>query len=183
MGSADDGDPERPSRGQRRDAVRDERLWRDPRLWKRGHRRRRPTPTTRPLTSPSAAPTVPNPFEIIARYDATSLGLDRPIDLAIGPNGDAYVTETNDRVSQISPDGTVIRRWGTKGSEARQFDFVGNPQDPHGSIAVGPDGKVYISDSSEPPRSGLYARRGLRPPIRQLREWGRPVHRAIRPER
>ena len=48
-----------------------------------------PTPTTRPLASPSAAPTVPNPFEIIARYDATTLGLDRPIALAIGPNGDA----------------------------------------------------------------------------------------------
>ena len=121
-----------------------------------------PTPTTRPLASPSAAPTVPNPFEIIARYDATTLGLDRPLDLAIGPNGDAYVTETNGRVSQIAPDGTVVRRWGKEGSKAGEFDFVGaNLEDgAHGSIAVGPDGKVYVSDSAQPPRSGLHGRRG-----------------------
>jgi outer membrane protein assembly factor BamB len=109
-----------------------------------------PTPTTRLLASPSAAPTIPNPFEIIARYDATTLGLDRPLALAIGPNGDAYVTETNDHVSQIAPDGTVVRRWGNEGSKAGEFDFVGaNDNDgAHGSIAVGPDGKVYVGDSA-----------------------------------
>ena len=109
-----------------------------------------PTPTARPLASPGAAASVPNPFEIIARYDATTLGLDRPLGLAIGPNGDAYVTETDGRVSQIAPDGTVVRRWGKKGSKEGEFDFVGaNPEDgAHGSIAVGPDGKVYVSDSA-----------------------------------
>jgi sugar lactone lactonase YvrE len=108
-----------------------------------------PTPTTRPLASPTAVPAVPNPFEIVARHDATTLGLDRPIALAIGPNGDAYVTETNGRVSQIAPDGTIVRRWGKEGSKAGEFDFVGsNPtDDAHGSIAVAPDGKVYVSDS------------------------------------
>jgi outer membrane protein assembly factor BamB len=108
-----------------------------------------PTPTTRPLASPSAAPTVPNPFEIVAGYDATTLGLDHPIALAIGPNGDAYVTEANDRVSQIGPDGTVLRRWGKEGSKTGEFDFVSANagEDPHGSIAVAPDGKVYVSDS------------------------------------
>ena len=108
-----------------------------------------PTPTPRALTSPSAAPSVSNPFEIVGRYDAVKLGLDRPLGLAIGPSGDAYVTETSDRVSQISPNGGVVRRWGKEGSKAGEFDFVGpNPEDnPQGSIAVGPDGKVYVSDS------------------------------------
>jgi outer membrane protein assembly factor BamB len=108
-----------------------------------------PTPTPRALTSASAAPTGPNPFEIVARYDAAKLGLDRPIGLAIAPNGDAYVTESNDRVSQISPDGTVVRRWGKEGSQASEFEFFGpNPADgAQGSIAVAPDGRVYVSDS------------------------------------
>ena len=109
-----------------------------------------PTPSTRSLSGPSAAPTVPNPFEIVRRYDAAKLGLDRPLGLAIGPNGDAYVIESNDRVSQISSDGTVVRRWGKEGSKAGEFDFVGaNLADgARGSIAVGPDGKVYVSDSN-----------------------------------
>jgi outer membrane protein assembly factor BamB len=108
-----------------------------------------PVPTARLLTTPSAPPAIANPFEIIGRYSATELGLDRPLDLDIGPNGDAYVTETIGRVSQISHDGTIVRRWGTSGSRVGQFNFVpanveGNA---HGSIAVAPDGKVYISDS------------------------------------
>jgi outer membrane protein assembly factor BamB len=108
-----------------------------------------PTLTPRPLVSPSAAPTVPNPFTIVGRHDTAKLGLDRPIALAIGPNGDAYVTETNDRVSRISANGNVVGRWGTSGSKAGEFDFVSaNPEDdPHASIAVGRDGKVYVADS------------------------------------
>ena len=108
-----------------------------------------PTTTTPPMASASAALAVANPFEIIARYDATKLGLDRPIALAIGPNGDAYVTETNDRVTTISLDGTVVHRWGKEGSQAGEFDFASpNPQaGAKGSIAVAPDGKVYVSDS------------------------------------
>lgn len=108
-----------------------------------------PAPTARPLTSPSAAPAASNPFEIVGRYSAAELGLDRPLGLAIGPNGDAYVTESINRVSQISPDGSVVRRWGKEGSKAGEFDFVGS--DPaagaYGSIAVAPDSKVYVSDS------------------------------------
>jgi outer membrane protein assembly factor BamB len=108
-----------------------------------------PTATPRPLTSPSAGPAVPNPFQVVSRLGPSELKLDRPIAMAIGPNGDAYVTETNDRVSQISPDGSVVRRWGKEGSKAGEFDFVGpNVEDgAHASIAVAPDGKVYVSDS------------------------------------
>ena len=62
-------------------------------------------------------------FEVVARYDPATLGLDRPVALAIGPNGDAYVTESSDRVTQITPDGVVVRRWGTTGSGPGQFDF------------------------------------------------------------
>ena len=101
-----------------------------------------------PLRSAVAGP--PKPIiEVLGRYDAATLGLDRPVDLAIAPNGDLYVTESNDRISQVSSAGTVVRSWGTMGSGPGQFDFnglqVGNGA--YASIAIGPDGKVYVSDS------------------------------------
>jgi DNA-binding beta-propeller fold protein YncE len=94
---------------------------------------------------------VSNPFKVVARYSASSLALKNPRDLAIGPNGNLYVTDATDRVTVVSPEGKVLRRWGKKGSGQGEFHFVPNdPRDPTGlqaSIAVGPDGKVYVSDS------------------------------------
>lgn len=109
----------------------------------------RPSPTPSAASQPSTSPAaLSNPFEVVARYDAATLGLTSPIALAVAPNGDLYVTESNDRVSQISPDGTVVRRWGTHGTGPGEFDFSGRSpgDDASSSIAVGPDGKVYVSD-------------------------------------
>ena len=88
-------------------------------------------------------------LEVVARYDPVTLGLDRPVALAIGPNGDAYVTDSSDRVTEITPNGVVVRRWGTTGTQPGQFDFTGPNADDgaYASIAVGPDGNVYVSDS------------------------------------
>ena len=52
-------------------------------------------------------------------------------------------------MTRIAPDGTVRSRWGGHGIANGKFDFIpaqtgGNVQ---GSITVGPDGKVYVSDS------------------------------------
>jgi streptogramin lyase len=88
----------------------------------------------------------PNPFRIVARYSASSLGLKNPHDLAIGPDGNVYITDASDRVIVVSPEGRVLRTWGKGGSRPGEFHFVGNP-DVHAEIAVGPDGKVYVSDS------------------------------------
>jgi sugar lactone lactonase YvrE len=92
----------------------------------------------------------PKPIiEVLDRYSASALGLVRPVDLAIAPNGDLYVTGSNDRISQISSTGSVIRSWGTTGSGDGAFDFNGQQADngAYASLAVGPDGKVYVSDS------------------------------------
>jgi 6-bladed beta-propeller len=86
-----------------------------------------------------------------ARWSAESLGLAAPAALAIGPGGNLYVTDYSQRVTVISPDGKVLRRWGKRGSGPGEFDFqTEDPTDPkalNGKIAVGSNGLVYVSDS------------------------------------
>jgi hypothetical protein len=104
-------------------------------------------------TSPASASSraLPSPFTIVARYTAKSLGLDHPDALAIGLDSNLYVTDLSQRVTVISPAGKVLRRWGKPGSGPGEFKFItGDPTTPtdiHGKIAIGPDGKVYVSDS------------------------------------
>jgi hypothetical protein len=99
----------------------------------------------------TASPVLPNPFTVSARFSAESLGLDDPRELAIGPDGNLYVTDRSQRVTVISPTGKVFRGWGRPGTGPGEFKFVftdpSDPEDVHASVAVGPDGMVYVSDS------------------------------------
>jgi hypothetical protein len=93
---------------------------------------------------------VPNPFRVIARYSTSSLGLNRPANLAIGPDGNLYVTDGCQRVAVISPYGKVLRRWGRAGRGPGEFHFVSHDPSAPGvsaGIAVGADGRVYVDDS------------------------------------
>jgi DNA-binding beta-propeller fold protein YncE len=94
---------------------------------------------------------LPSPFSITARYTASSLGLDHPDALAIGPEGNLYATDASERVTVISPAGKVLRRWGKPGSGPGEFKFIAfdatTPTDVAGKIAVGSNGDVYVSDS------------------------------------
>lgn len=107
-----------------------------------------PTGSSAPQASPSR---VPNPFAVVARYSASSLGLRNPRDLAIGPNGNVYITDATNRVTVVSPAGKVLRRWGQRGSGPGEFHFVSldpsNPTDVHAALAAGPDRRLYVSDS------------------------------------
>lgn len=99
----------------------------------------------------AASRPLPSPFTITARYSAKSLGLNHPDALAVGPDGNLYVTDLSQRVTVISPTGTVLRRWGKPGTGPGEFRFIAfdtsTPANVAGKIAVGPDGKVYVSDS------------------------------------
>jgi len=93
-------------------------------------------------------PVVTGPFTIQTSYPATTLGLDRPIAFAVAPSGDVYITDRHDQVTEVAPNGSVTRRWGGHGSGPGQFSFssIDPAQNVYASIAVGPDGTVYVSD-------------------------------------
>lgn len=70
--------------------------------------------TTNSAESPGAnlVSNLPNPFTVTRRFSAASLGLKQLLSLAIGPDGNFYVTDTTPSVAVISPRGKVLRRWG-----------------------------------------------------------------------
>jgi hypothetical protein len=113
---------------------------------------------------------LPNPFTILARYSAQSIGLDHPDALAIGPDGNLYVTDLSQRVTVISPAGKVLRRWGKPGTGPGEFKFIASaptiPANVTGKIAVGRNGMVYISDSGNA-RLQVFTRQG-----RFVRQFG-----------
>ena len=104
-----------------------------------------------PSAAAAGSTALPNPFTVLARYGVKPLGLDHPDGLAIGPDGNLYVTDGSQRVTVISPAGKVMRRWGKPGTAPGEFKFIGGdpttPANVNGKITVGRNGMVYVSDS------------------------------------
>jgi hypothetical protein len=70
---------------------------------------------------------------------------DMPTGIAIGRNGDIFVTDghgKNDRVVKFSNDGKFIKSWGHHGSGPGEFD------QPHDISIGGSKGYVYVADRS-----------------------------------
>ncbi len=69
--------------------------------------------------------------------------LNRPHDIALGPDGLLYVADSgNHRIVVFEPDGKLVRVFGNYGLAPQ----VGVLNEPWG-LAVGPDGTVYVADT------------------------------------
>jgi outer membrane protein assembly factor BamB len=96
---------------------------------------------------PSERPTPPpDPSRVSAVLSPTTTGLRGAWDLDVGPDGNVYVVDDRPKVSVISPDGRLLRSWGSAGSGDGQFDFSAPTLGVAAQIAVGSDGLVYVSD-------------------------------------
>jgi sugar lactone lactonase YvrE len=80
-------------------------------------------------------------ISVTHRASAASLGLRKLLSVAVSPDGRVYVTDSSQRVAELTPDLELVRAWGQTGAGPGQFRLV------QGSIAVGPDGSVYVSDT------------------------------------
>lgn len=82
-------------------------------------------------------------YTLVASWDgsdAPSGAFQRPIGIAVAPNGDVFVTDARNRVVQLDRNGEVKGEWGDEGDGPGQFS---NPI----GVAVAPsDGSVYVSD-------------------------------------
>jgi sugar lactone lactonase YvrE len=137
---------------------------------------------TSAASEPSASAPSPVPFQVISRYRAASVGLTNPRELAIGPDGNLYLTEGAQRVSVLSPQGKLLRQWGKPGSGPGEFRFVTSdakfPSFLTAKIAVGPDGSVYVSDSGNG-RVQVFTSQGMF--VRQFVSFGNGPGQMLRP--
>src|SRR5437867_2406672 len=72
---------------------------------------------------------------------------NRPTNVAVGPNGDLYISDGygNCRVHRFSPTGQLKRSWGVPGKGPGQYHLPGSFAAPHG-IAVDSRGDIYVSE-------------------------------------
>jgi outer membrane protein assembly factor BamB len=104
------------------------------------------TPSLEPTQIPAAK------LELVATFDASSSELDQPSGMDVGPDGHLYVVNAlTSEILVLDPaDGTIVRRWGSKGSDAGQFNFLRDVNDPFsaiGGVGVAEDGSVYVADT------------------------------------
>jgi uncharacterized protein (TIGR03663 family) len=106
-----------------------------------------------PWSAPQAAPTTADQqlyaqrmrtvsaSTVVGSTGSGALQFKAPKGIAIGPNGNLYVADSqNNRIEVFSPTGQFVRAWGSKGTGNGQFN------EPWG-IAVGQNGNVYVADT------------------------------------
>ena len=104
-----------------------------------------------PTPSPSqGSGLTPDPFELVATFNAKTSDLNWPSGMDLGPDGNLYVIDgSTSRVLVLDDTGKLVKSWGSKGTGEGQFDFGRNPSDGDfiGGVAVAADGSVYVADT------------------------------------
>lgn len=102
-----------------------------------------------PEPTATASSSLPEAFSVVRRIALEDVGVRDPLAVAVGPSGDIYVSDQSHHVTHLDAEGNFLGRWGGLGEAPGQFDFLPaqSSANPHGSLAVAPDGKVYVSDS------------------------------------
>jgi sugar lactone lactonase YvrE len=100
---------------------------------------------------------------------------DQPTDVAIGRDGDIFVTDghgTNNRVVKFSRDGRYIKEWGRTGAGRGELD------QPH-ALDVDPQGRIVVADRSNS-RLQIFDQDGNY--IDSWKQFGRPSGLFIAPD-
>jgi outer membrane protein assembly factor BamB len=127
--------------------------------------------TSSPGPSDASSTTIPDPFSLVATFDAKTSSLDHPAGMDVGRDGNLYVVDArSSRILVLAPSGKVVSSWGSKGSGPGQFDFVRDPSDENsdiGGVAVDTTGFVYVTDTANR-RVEKFTTNGT-----FVRQWGR----------
>ncbi len=102
-------------------------------------------------------PAEPDPYEALTRMRTAALvwgapgtgagEFDRPRDVAVGPDGFVYVTDTfNHRIQKFDRDGRFVLEWGGFGMVEGGDAALGRLNEPWG-LTVSDDGFVYVADT------------------------------------
>src|SRR5436190_10215932 len=99
-----------------------------------------------PAPSPSSSPggvtrELEDPFTVLHTVDTKAAGIERPLKVAAAADGNVYVTDRAQRITEVTVGGDVVRQWGGSGTRPGKFRLYS------GAVAVGPDGNVYVADT------------------------------------
>lgn len=87
---------------------------------------------------------------LVERDPVEAAGLSVPWGIDVGPDGNLYIADAGtDEIVVVDRDGREIRRFGGSGTGEGQLLFQRHPEEPLeslGTVAVGPDGSVYVAD-------------------------------------
>ncbi len=89
--------------------------------------------------------------DCIGEWRMPKWALGKPVGISVGPDGNVYVPDTHyQRVMVYSPEGTLLRQWGSEGTGPGQFIF---PTD----IAFDSKGNIFVSEYGDNDRIQVFS--------------------------